>query len=81
MKMKNFMRPGGKTARAPDQADIFDEFDATELYCPGCRRAVPVRKHLLLILPDGEKYEYRCMFCAESVGTKKTSEVSETSEV
>jgi hypothetical protein len=49
---------------------VFKEFDATELYCPKCKEARPVRKRLLLILPDGDKYEYRCANCAESLGTK-----------
>ena len=49
---------------------MYREFDATELYCPICRQAVPVRKRLLLVLPDGDKYEYLCKFCSESVGTK-----------
>jgi hypothetical protein len=48
----------------------FDQLEATELYCPKCRRAVPVRKFLLLILPEGDKYEYRCRFCGEKVGDK-----------
>lgn len=52
------------------ETNMYKEFDATELYCPRCRQAVPVRKHLLLVLPEGDKYEYRCAFCAESVGTK-----------
>jgi uncharacterized protein YbaR (Trm112 family) len=52
------------------QEDSFDEFEATELYCPTCRRAVPVRKSLLLILPDGDKYEYRCQYCGGTVGDK-----------
>ena len=49
---------------------MFKEFDATELYCPRCRSAVPVRKRLLLVLPDGDKYEYLCAYCSESVGSK-----------
>ena len=49
---------------------MFKEFDATELYCPKCRQAVPVVKRLLLVLPEGEQYEYRCRYCLESVGTK-----------
>jgi hypothetical protein len=49
---------------------MFREFDATELYCPRCRQAVPVRKRLLLILPEGDKFEYLCAYCSESVGTK-----------
>ncbi|MBW2096183.1 MAG: hypothetical protein JRI80_14995 [Deltaproteobacteria bacterium] len=51
------------------QAD-FDQFEAMELYCPKCRQAVPVRKFLLLILPDGDKYEYRCQYCGTKVGDK-----------
>ena len=49
---------------------MFDEFNASELYCPRCKKAVPVRKRLLLVLPEGDKYEYRCALCAESVGHK-----------
>ncbi len=53
-----------------EDSGVFKEFDATQLYCPKCKRAMPVRKRLLLILPDGDKYEYRCAYCAESLGTK-----------
>jgi len=52
-----------------DQAS-YDEFEATELYCPTCKRAVPVIKSLLLILPEGDKYEYRCRVCGTPVGDK-----------
>jgi len=48
----------------------FEQFEATSLYCPRCRVAVPVRKKLLLILPEGDEYEYLCAYCASSVGTK-----------
>jgi hypothetical protein len=48
----------------------FDEFEAVELYCTKCRQAVPVRKFLLLILPEGDKYEYRCAHCGNKVGDK-----------
>ncbi len=48
----------------------YDQFEASELFCPRCRRAVPVRKRLLLILPDGDKYEYLCAQCSSSLGTK-----------
>ena len=48
----------------------FEEFEATELYCTRCRQAVPVRKFLLLILPEGDKYEYRCAYCGNKVGDK-----------
>ena len=56
--------------RRPKQHAQFEQFDATELYCLKCRQAVPVRKFLLLILPDGEKYEYRCVPCGSKVGYK-----------
>ena len=52
------------------QEDSFEEFEATELYCPKCQKAVQVRNRLLLVLPDGDKYEYLCAFCSTSVGTK-----------
>jgi hypothetical protein len=48
----------------------FDQFEATSLYCPRCKAAVPVRKKLLLILPEGDEYEYLCVTCSSSVGTK-----------
>jgi hypothetical protein len=53
----------------------FDQFEATALYCPKCKKAVPVRKRLLLILPEGDKYEYVCAYCNTSLGDKmdKTS--------
>ncbi|RPJ04925.1 MAG: cytoplasmic protein [Deltaproteobacteria bacterium] len=52
--------------RKPD----FEEFEATSLYCPRCKAAMPVRKKLLLVLPEGEEYEYLCVHCSSSVGTK-----------
>ena len=48
----------------------YDQFEATSLYCPHCREAVPVRKKLLLILPEGDEYEYLCTRCGSSVGIK-----------
>jgi len=53
-----------------NRSDVYKEFNATELYCPKCKQAVPVRKRLLLVLPEGDKYEYLCAFCSETVGTK-----------
>ena len=37
--------------------------------CPKCKRAVPVRKRLLLILPEGDKYEYLCPDCGSTCGS------------
>ncbi len=39
------------------------------LACPRCRQAMPVRKRLLLILPEGDKYEYLCQRCGSTCGT------------
>jgi hypothetical protein len=33
---------------------------------------MPVRQRLLLILPDGELYDYCCLQCGAVVGEKKT---------
>jgi len=58
-----------RRSRTEGQSD-FEELEATELFCPRCRRAVPVRKRLLLILPDGDHYEYTCALCQTPVGSK-----------
>jgi ribosomal protein L37AE/L43A len=47
----------------------FERMGATLLACPKCRRAVRVRKRLLLILPEGEKYEYLCPECGSTCGS------------
>jgi hypothetical protein len=52
------------------RGETYRDFDATELFCPHCKRAVPVRKRLLLILPEGEKYDYTCSVCGTSAGDK-----------
>ena len=48
----------------------YEDFHASALYCPRCKRAMPVRSRLLLVLPDGELHEYLCQACAASLGTK-----------
>ena len=50
--------------------ETYKDFDATELFCPQCKRAVAVKKRLLLILKEGEKYDYSCVYCGTSVGDK-----------
>ena len=70
IKKAGFTRPRAGNTRKKAGPDSFKEFDATQLYCPGCKRAVPVRKRLLLVLSEGDKYEYLCAICSESVGTK-----------
>ncbi len=57
--------------------DSFREFEASSLFCPRCKQANPVRKNLLLILPDGNKYDYTCSVCGTQVGGKTDSDSSE----
>jgi hypothetical protein len=70
MKTKTTFTVAGGRGRPDGPTAAYKQFDATELYCANCRRAVPVRKRLLLVLPEGDKYEYLCSFCSGSVGTK-----------
>jgi RecJ-like exonuclease len=53
--------------------EAYNDFDATELYCPKCKRAMPVKKRLLLILSNGDKYDYTCAYCGTSLGDKMDS--------
>ncbi len=50
--------------------DSYENLEATLLLCPRCREAVPVRKRLLLVLPEGDKFEYLCTCCGSTCGTK-----------
>lgn len=68
--MKRAGYPTNLFSTEPNETDVYKEFDATELFCPKCKQSVPVRKRLLLILPEGDKYEYLCAYCSETVGTK-----------
>lgn len=70
MDFKDLFNRAGAPPRRNDRQGMYKEFDATELYCPKCRGPVPVRKRLLLVLPEGDKYEYLCQYCLESVGSK-----------
>ena len=65
----DYMTSGPYKPPRKQRAD-FDQLEATELYCPECCRAVPVRKSLLLVLPEGDKYEYCCQYCGATVGDK-----------
>ena len=63
--------PHSRRSNPPGKAQSsFAQFEASELFCSRCRKAVPVRKRLLLILPEGDKYEYLCALCSNSLGTK-----------
>jgi len=70
MQHRFFVNQRPRASGRSHSTETFKEFDATELYCPKCGQAVPVRKRLLLVLPEGDKYEYLCALCATSVGTK-----------
>jgi len=70
MDSKKFGYPGSTCQTGSNTVDAYKEFDALELYCPRCKQAVPLRKRLLLVLPEGDKYEYLCALCSTTVGTK-----------
>jgi hypothetical protein len=57
--------------------DSFKEFEATSLFCGRCRRATPVRKRLLLVLPTGNKYDYICSECGTPVGGKTDNDATD----
>jgi transposase-like protein len=48
----------------------FEQLEASLLLCPQCRQAMPVRKKLLLILTEGNKFEYVCTKCGSTCGDK-----------
>lgn len=56
--------------------DFYDEFEASELFCSRCQKATPVRKKLLIVLPTGNKFEYLCSLCGNSVGSKMDDDTS-----
>ncbi|HTP41106.1 MAG TPA: hypothetical protein VML36_01670 [Nitrospiria bacterium] len=80
MRMPPPRRPSGQhgphdpkgfvSARAAAPPAQFGALTAASLYCPKCQRATPVREHLLLVLPDGNLFDYRCSVCATSTGTR-----------
>ena len=59
----------------------YDSLEASELFCSTCKTARPVRRHLLLVLPTGNKYEYRCAVCGTPVGAKDDSNAAEYHEI
>lgn len=48
----------------------FGNIIASELYCPHCKLVQPVRERLLLVLLDGELYEYVCARCGASLAKR-----------
>lgn len=79
--MKNFKEDMKKAVyyprrKAPPAPQQFEELEASSLFCGKCKQAVPVRKKLLLVLPEGEKFDYLCAQCGNSVGSKTSKEDS-----
>lgn len=64
-----------------DDRSQFDELEASELFCLQCGEARPVRRHLLLVLPTGNRYEYRCSVCGSVVGSKEDNDGSEFASI
>lgn len=50
--------------------DSFEHMEAALLFCPKCREATPVRKRLLIVLPEGDKFDYVCTVCGTIAGDK-----------
>ena len=50
--------------------DSYQEFEAAELFCPNCKKLVQVRKRMLLVLSEGDKYDYVCAVCGQVAGGK-----------
>ncbi len=48
----------------------FEQLRATHLYCPTCKRSMPTKERLLLMLSNGALYGYTCAHCGTDVGTK-----------
>ena len=72
--LPGFMKPPRfpqKYPHATRARDSFEEFTATQLYCPKCKVAQPVRERLLLVLPTGDLSEYVCARCGTSVAKKQ----------
>lgn len=64
---------GQRRRQMPDGTSPRDQYGALHaslLYCPQCKRATPTQERLLLVLPNGNLYEYRCAQCGTSTGSK-----------
>jgi hypothetical protein len=68
--------PSGRATGVRQSSSNFGAFRASLLFCPRCRQATPTRERLLLVLPTGNLYEYLCVECGTSTGSKTESEQS-----
>ena len=49
----------------------YDKITASEIYCPNCKQAMPVREKQLLVLSDGDVVDFVCTACSTSLGTRR----------
>lgn len=68
------LQSSGRTTGPAKPPSDFGAFRASLLFCPTCRQATPTRERLLLVLPTGNLYEYLCVQCGTSTGSKTESE-------
>lgn len=61
----------GNPGRPMRRQAQFEHLRASELYCPTCRKLQPVRERLLLVLPRAELYNYLCVTCGLSLGSRE----------
>ncbi len=71
-------KPPVDTKTEQRRQEAFEDFQASELFCPKCRQSTQVRERLLLVLPDGDLYDYLCTQCGTSVGQKKNKSTFQT---
>jgi hypothetical protein len=70
-------RRPGPPAPAKEEPRQFQKLQASALYCPKCKQATPTREFLLLVLPDGNLYDYRCAYCGTSTGSRTEKQTPE----
>ena len=71
MLKRNIAQAEAAARQRVEQQAGYKEFSASQLYCPKCKRAMPVREKLLLVLGDGDLYDYSCVQCGSSLGSRK----------
>ena len=54
-----------------DRRKDFENLEVSQIYCPTCKQATPVRKRLLLVLLDKETFDYVCTRCGSPIGKKE----------
>ena len=72
------MNPFDSSKQYRQPQSQYKDFSATQLFCPRCRQATPVRERLLLVLPDGDLYQYLCSYCGASLGEKRVKDQPNT---